>query len=85
MLITSTQGEGEPPESAESFFKLLSGKRAPDLKHLSFAVLGLGDRSYEFFCQAAIDADRRFSELGGKAFCLFRRWMLIMNRRQRLE
>ncbi|BBN59218.1 assimilatory sulfite reductase (NADPH) flavoprotein subunit [Hydrogenovibrio marinus] len=68
VLITSTQGEGEPPESAESFFKLLSGKRAPDLKHLSFAVLGLGDRSYEFFCQAAIDADRRFSELGGKAF-----------------
>ncbi|WP_319558463.1 assimilatory sulfite reductase (NADPH) flavoprotein subunit [Thiomicrorhabdus sp.] len=68
VLITSTQGEGEPPESAESFFKLLSGKRAPDLKHLSFAVLGLGDRSYEFFCQAAIDADRHFSDLGGKAF-----------------
>ena len=55
LLVTSTQGEGEPPEEALPLHKFLNGKKAPDLSAVSFAVLGLGDSSYPKFCQAAAD------------------------------
>lgn len=66
LLVTSTQGEGEPPEEAVVLHKLLNGKKAPKLDKLQFAVLGLGDSSYPNFCQAGKDFDRRFEELGAK-------------------
>ena len=65
VIITATYGEGEPPEGAELFHKWLMGKRAPDLKGLNFAVLGLGDSSYEFFNKTAQDFDERLEALGG--------------------
>lgn len=64
ILISSTQGEGEYPEEAISFAKFLFGKRAPDLSHLCFAVLALGDSSYPLFCEAGKNFDERFAELG---------------------
>lgn len=64
LLVTSTQGEGEPPEEAVPLYKFVFGKKAPDLGKLSFAVLGLGDSSYPKFCQAGRDFDSRFAELG---------------------
>lgn len=66
LLVTSTQGEGEPPEEALSLYKLLSGKKAPQLAGLRFAVLGLGDSSYPLFCGAARDFDRLLADLGGE-------------------
>ncbi|WP_373741949.1 assimilatory sulfite reductase (NADPH) flavoprotein subunit [Neisseria sp.] len=66
LLVTSTQGEGEPPEEALPLYKLLNGKKAPKLDGLTFAVLGLGDSSYPKFCQAGKDFDAKFAELGGK-------------------
>ncbi|WP_373099833.1 MULTISPECIES: assimilatory sulfite reductase (NADPH) flavoprotein subunit [Pasteurellaceae] len=64
LLISSTQGEGEPPEEGVVLYKLLHGKKAPKLDKLEFAVLGLGDTSYPNFCQAGKDFDRRLAELG---------------------
>ena len=64
LLVTSTQGEGEPPEEGVVLHKLLNGKKAPKLTDLQFAVLGLGDSSYPNFCQAGKDFDQRFAELG---------------------
>lgn len=66
LLVTSTQGEGEPPEEAVVLHKLLNGKKAPKLDKLQFAVLGLGDSSYPNFCRAGKDFDKRFEELGAK-------------------
>lgn len=66
LLVTSTQGEGEPPEEAVPLYKLLTGKKAPDLSKLSFAVLGLGDSSYPDFCKAGKDFDAVLEKLGGK-------------------
>lgn len=63
ILVTSTQGEGEPPEEALSLYKYLFAAKAPKLTHLQFAVFGLGDASYPKFCQAAKDFDQRFAEL----------------------
>ena len=66
LLVTSTQGEGEPPEEALSLYKLLSGKKAPKLSGLKFAVLGLGDSSYPMFCGAGKSFDELLVKLGGE-------------------
>ncbi|WP_343464786.1 NADPH-dependent assimilatory sulfite reductase flavoprotein subunit [Pantoea sp.] len=64
VVVTSTQGEGEPPEEAVALHKFLLSKKAPTLDGAAFAVFGLGDTSYEFFSQAGKDFDRRLEELG---------------------
>ncbi|MDA8488110.1 NADPH-dependent assimilatory sulfite reductase flavoprotein subunit [Kluyvera sp. Awk 3] len=66
VVVTSTQGEGETPEEAVALHKFLFSKKAPKLTDTAFAVLGLGDTSYEFFCQAGKDFDSKLAELGGE-------------------
>ena len=66
LLVTSTQGEGEPLEEALSLYKLLSSKKAPKLSDLKFAVLGLGDSSYPMFCGAGKSFDELLAKLGGE-------------------
>lgn len=66
LLLVSTHGEGEPPDNARAFYEFLYSKRAPQLNHLQFSVLALGDTSYEFFCQTGKDFDKRLEELGGQ-------------------
>lgn len=66
LLVTSTQGEGEPPEEALPLYKYLFGKKAPALNQLHFAVLGLGDSSYPQFCQCAKDFDNQLAHLGAQ-------------------
>lgn len=70
ILVTSTQGEGEPPEEALSLYKYLFAAKAPKLTHLQYAVFGLGDASYPKFCQAAKDFDQRFAELEAQRLLL---------------
>ena len=64
LIVTSTYGEGEPPENAIGLHSFLFSKKAPKLNGLKYAVLGLGDTSYEFFCKTAQDFDQRLAELG---------------------
>ncbi|HCL6751717.1 NADPH-dependent assimilatory sulfite reductase flavoprotein subunit [Citrobacter freundii] len=66
IVVASTQGEGEPAEEAVALYKFLFSKKAPKLTDTAFAVLGLGDTSYEFFCQAGKDFDSKLAELGGE-------------------
>ncbi|MBS6740547.1 NADPH-dependent assimilatory sulfite reductase flavoprotein subunit [Phytobacter sp. RSE-02] len=66
VVVASTQGEGEPPEEAVALHKFLFSKKAPKLDGTAFAVLGLGDTSYEFFCQAGKDFDSKLAELGAE-------------------
>ncbi|MEF3354011.1 assimilatory sulfite reductase (NADPH) flavoprotein subunit [Paenibacillus sp. GYB006] len=64
LIVVSTHGEGEPPDSAIAFHEFLNSKRAPKLEQLKYSVLALGDTSYEFFCQTGKDFDTRLEELG---------------------
>jgi len=64
LIVTSTNGEGEPPDDALAFHEFLLGKKAPKLPNLHYSVLALGDSSYEFFCQTGKDFDDRLKALG---------------------
>jgi len=67
LVVVSTHGEGEAPDDAITLHQFLASKRAPKLDGLSYSVLGLGDSSYEFFCQTAVDFDQRLAALGATA------------------
>jgi sulfite reductase (NADPH) flavoprotein alpha-component len=66
-VFVSTHGEGDAPDDAIELHEFLAGKKAPKLANTKYAVLGLGDSSYEFFCQTGKDFDERLGKLGGKA------------------
>jgi len=65
LIVVSTHGEGDPPDNALSFYEFLHSRKAPRLEGVQFSVLALGDSSYEHFCQAGKDLDKRLEELGG--------------------
>lgn len=65
VVVTSTFGEGEFPDNALLFWEAISAESAPRLDHLKFAVLSLGDSSYELFCNAGLLLDERLEALGG--------------------
>lgn len=69
ILITSTYGEGEPPEESVAFYRYLFSKRASRMENTNFAVFSLGDRSYEHFAKIGKDFDKRFEELGAHRVC----------------
>lgn len=65
VLITSTYGEGNLPETAEPFHaSLLTTK--PDLNGLRFAAFGLGDSGYETFNNGIDTLSQAFADLGAR-------------------
>jgi sulfite reductase (NADPH) flavoprotein alpha-component len=65
-IITSTYGDGDMPDNAQSYWDALNSDAAPNLENFSFSVLSLGDRNYTQFCKAGILFDERLAALGAK-------------------
>ncbi len=66
IVVTATHGEGDPPPNALGFFEFLQGRKAPKLPGVRFAVLALGDSTYEHYCSAGRQVDERLEALGAE-------------------
>jgi len=66
LIITSTYGDGEPPDNAAALHAELGAADAPPLASVNFAVLALGDSNYPDFCKCGHDFHERLTALGAK-------------------
>ncbi len=65
LLITSTYGDGEPPDNAKALYDAVRADGAPTLpSSLRYSICALGDTNYEAFCQCGKDFDEAFAKLG---------------------
>ncbi|MEG7363008.1 flavodoxin domain-containing protein [Pseudomonas citronellolis] len=65
VIVCSTYGDGELPNSAQPFHAALQGQR-PDLAGLRFATFGLGDSFYETFNRGSRIIADALVELGAQ-------------------
>jgi len=66
LIITSTYGDGEPPDNAADLYEWILSEEAPKLETLNYSVLSLGDTEYPDFCKCGIDFDERLAALGAQ-------------------
>lgn len=66
LLVTSTWGEGDPPDNATNLWTALNAPDAPKFEKLAFSVLALGDKNYSDFCGAGKKFDAALEKLGAK-------------------
>ena len=69
ILIASTYGDGDAPEAVRPFYEQLCLQHFPCAQNLNYAVLSLGDSSYEYFCKFGIDLDNKLASLAANRIC----------------
>ena len=78
VFITSTAGQGEPPQNGRAFFKLLNAALATGsapLAMLKYSVFGMGDSHYwprpedaQYYNKPGKELDAKLAALGGERF-----------------
>lgn len=63
LICCSTHGAGDLPDNIQSFAKQLSDR---DLSDINFMVVGLGDSSYDTYCNGAITLQNMMQQAGAK-------------------
>ena len=66
LIVTSTWGEGDPPDNAVQFWEQLTAENELKLASLNYSVLALGDTNYQHFCGFGKNLDSRLEALGAK-------------------
>jgi len=76
IIITSTFGNGDPPENASQFWRHIKNRKLHNeyFKNMKYIILGLGDSNYVQYCGFAKKIDKRLSELNAAkisdTFCM---------------
>jgi MioC protein len=66
LICTSTYGQGDVPDNAQSLFNSLEVEK-PNLTSVTYGVIALGDRTYkDTYCHGGIRFDKLLSELGAR-------------------
>ncbi|GAA0860003.1 FMN-binding protein MioC [Aliiglaciecola litoralis] len=63
LICSSTHGAGDLPDNIQPFAKQISGM---DLSHITFLVVGLGDSSYDTYCNGAMVLQNLMEKAGAK-------------------
>jgi uncharacterized iron-regulated membrane protein/flavodoxin len=64
VIITSTYGNGEPPDDAAPFWKGVVQRDGLNLRGVKFSVLALGNSTYDHFCKCGRDLDAALERHG---------------------
>jgi sulfite reductase (NADPH) flavoprotein alpha-component len=68
LVITSTYGDGEPPEDAAPFWRAVVHGNSLDLCGVKFSVLALGNTTFDHFCKCGRDLDMALQRHGATRF-----------------
>ncbi|MEH0667708.1 FMN-binding protein MioC [Vibrio scophthalmi] len=63
LIITSTHGAGEYPDNIQPFIAALQNT-PPNMANVSYAVIAIGDSSYDTFCAAGQHAYALLEDIG---------------------
>ena len=66
VIITSTYGDGEPPDNAKAFWESLSKREPASMRGPRFSVCALGDSNYAQFCAFGRAVDSALERLGAE-------------------
>ena len=66
LICTSTHGAGDLPDNIQPFSEQI---KSEDLSNLGCLIVGLGDSSYDTFCQGAMQMERLLIDAGAKLLC----------------
>lgn len=66
LIVTSTWGEGNPPDRADDFWEKFKSSERPALNNSRFSAPSLEDTNYADFCEMGKLFDARLDELGAE-------------------